>query len=256
MNDDSTPGSFGDPQATSTPIFAGGGPRTLATPINALFQKSTPKNDAGFSDIVVRKPKVRFADLEDGLPDDEQEEEIPPKRYRLTPAPPTREVSLMMPDRVQSPIRTPTFPADKSKAMMTNIVSEPSMSGFLPMETISSGSDYLAKLLQESDETEESVSTLRIEDTYLTKLREDDKRREMAEPILAEKSSQAYMIKLREYRRCMLDFVKKRGEQRAIVKQAEEAVRGKITLLGETMRKVDGEVKAALERLRSVEPRR
>jgi len=295
MNDDSTPGSFGNPQATSTPIFPGGGPRTVATPINALFQKSTPKNDAGFSDLVVRKPKVRFADLEGGLLD--EQEEIPPKRYRLTPAPSTREASLMMPDRVHSPIRTPTFPVDK--VMVMDIVSEPSVSesqsqqcqsafqvpgdltqwsvGFRSnvstnvdisvgreqeenrMEVTDStpaGSDYLAKLLQESDETEESESMLQVEDTYLTKLREDNGRREMAEPIQAENPSQAYMIKLREYRRCMLDFVKKRGEQRAIVKQAEEAVRGKITLLGKTMRKVDGEVKAALERLRSMESRR
>jgi len=317
MNDDSTPGSFGNPQATSTPIFPGGGPRTVATPINALFQKSTPKNDAGFSDLVVRKPKVRFADLEGGLLD--EQEEIPPKRYRPTPAPSTREASLMMPDRVHSPIRTPTFPVDK--VMVMDIVSEPSVSesqsqqcqsafqvpgdltqwsvGFRSnvstnvdisvgheqeenrmevtdptpagsdylakllqenrMEVTDqtpSGSDYLAKLLQESDETEESESMLQVEDTYLTKLREDNGRREMAEPIQAENPSQAYMIKLREYRRCMLDFVKKKGEQRAIVKQAEEAVRGKITLLGKTMRKVDGEVKAALERLRSMESRR
>jgi len=296
MNDDSTPGSFGNPQATSTPIYpGGGGPRTVATPINALFQKTTPKNDAGFSDLVVRKPKVRFADLEGGLLD--EQEEIPPKRYRLTPAPSTREASLMMPDRVHSPIRTPTFPVDK--VMVMDIVSEPSVSesqsqqcqsafqvpgdltqwsvGFRSnvstnvdisvgreqeenrMEVTDStpaGSDYLAKLLQESDETEESESMLQVEDTYLTKLREDNGRREMAEPIQAENPSQAYMIKLREYRRCMLDFVKKRGEQRAIVKQAEEAVRGKITLLGKTMRKVDGEVKAALERLRSMESRR
>jgi len=265
--------------------------KTFSTPINALLQQTPPRKDAAFSDLAIRKPKVRFADLEGGLLEDNEDDGMPPKRYRLTPAVPTREASLMMPDRVHSPIRTPTFPADKSKTMKMVMVNEPSTSmsemsqsvsqvpadltpwsmGFRSNVSTNMGlgdvsreceddgmmevtestrteSDYLPKLLEEDDEMDVSEPAIQVDDTYLTKLLEDDGR-EMAEPIQGEN---AYMVKLREYRRCMLDLVKKKAEQRNTIQQVEEAVRGKMTLLDKSMRKVDGEIKAALERLRSV----
>jgi len=71
----------------STPIYpGGGGTKPVSTPIAALFESHSPKKDAVFSDLVARKPKVRFADLEGAMLEDNEDGETRPKRYRLTPA--------------------------------------------------------------------------------------------------------------------------------------------------------------------------
>jgi len=71
----------------STPIYpGGGGTKPASTPITALFKSHPPKKDALFSDLVARKPKVRFADLEGAMLEDNEDGETQPKRYRLTPA--------------------------------------------------------------------------------------------------------------------------------------------------------------------------
>jgi len=232
-DNESTPGSLGNPQATSTPI-------------NALFGKHSPKKGTTFSDLAIRKPKVRFADLEGALLDtSDGTGEVPPKRYRMTPAPTTREASVMMPDRVHSPIRTPTFPVDRSRVMSVR-ASEPSAS-----MTGVSMSQVPVDLSPWSHGFRSNVSTnVGLDVVDLSTSRERSLLREGAGPTQAEN---AYMSKLREYRCHLLDVVKKKGEQRDAAKQMEEAIHDKMTLFDKAMSEVNLDLKAALGRIRGIE---
>jgi len=242
MTDDGSVGSVGQPQATSTPIFAGG-LKGSGTPINALFQKHTPKDDASFSDLSVRKPKVRFADMEGGVlatHGDGDEDMPPPKRYRTTPAAPAVHEISMMPSRanVHSPIRTPTFPTS-GKFMATGErvdfnASEASMSQ-VPVDL----SPWTVGF------RDASTNIMELNTQGRSVLRGD---------VDSTQADAVYLAKLKDYRCKAIELIKKRKEQRTVALQMEKAVRDKMALLGKSMGEMDEAFSATLQLLRESAP--